>query len=161
MGVLPTGRTIMRVVLLAMTALAIAGCKKTETTTTNTTENVAVENVTTTANMADANMTNASAPAAALASINETSWEFTQKGKAMEESIDSTGKYITVSGKEHIDHGSAVMKDGKACFTSAMDKEGEVCWSDPMIAVGGSGETTSDKGEKLPIKRVAYKPLTM
>ena len=50
----------MRVVIIAMTALAIAGCKKTETTTTNTTENVAVENVTTTSgNMVDANMTNA------------------------------------------------------------------------------------------------------
>ena len=30
-----------------------------------------------------------------------------------------------------------------------------------MLAEGASGETTSDKGEKLPIKRVAYVPLTM
>ena len=47
----------------------------------------------------------------------------------MQESVDADGKYITVSGKEHIDHGTAVMKDGKACFTSAMDKQGEVCWT--------------------------------
>ena len=53
------------------------------------------------------------------------------------------------------------MKDGKACFTSAMDKEGEVCWTDPMLAVGASGETTSDKGEKLTVKRTSYVPLTM
>ena len=109
--------------------------------------------------MPDANM----AAPMALASINETTWEFTEakSGKAMQESVDATGKYIAVSGKEHIDHGTAVMKDGKACFTSAMEKEGEVCWTDPMIAVGASGETTSDKGEKLAIKRTAYVPLTM
>ena len=82
-------------------------------------------------------------------------------GKPIQESIDATGKYIAVSGKEHIDHGTAVMKDGKACFTSAMNKDGEVCWTDPMVAEGGSGETTSDKGEKLTVKRVAYVPLTM
>ncbi len=53
------------------------------------------------------------------------------------------------------------MKDGKACFTSAMDDEGEVCWTDPMLAEGQAGETTSDKGQKLTVKRVAYVPLTM
>ena len=100
---------------------------------------------------------------AALTTLNETTWEFTdtKTGKPMQESIDATGKYITVSGTEHIDHGTAVMKDGKACFTSAMTKEGEVCWTDPMVAEGQSGETTSDKGEKLTVKRTAYVPLTM
>ena len=147
----------MRIALLAMTALAFAGCSKTTTTTTATTNNVAVENVAT-----DANMTNASAPAAALTTLNETTWEFKGKdGKDLQESVDATGKYITVSGKQHIDHGTAVMKGGKGCFTSAMDKVGEICWTDPLIAEGGSGVTVSDKGEKLPIKRVAYVPHTM
>ncbi len=112
-----------------------------------------------------ADVTNASAPVvpAALTSINETSWEFTDNKthKPMQESVDANGKYITVSGKEHIDHGTAVMKDSKACFTSAMDKVGEVCWTDPKVEIGQSGETTSDKGEKLTVKRVAYAPLTM
>ena len=53
------------------------------------------------------------------------------------------------------------MKAGKACFISAMTKEGEVCWTDPKLVVGASGETVSDKGKKLPIKRVAYVPKTM
>ena len=150
----------MRVALLAMTALAIAGCSKTSTTTTNTANDVAVENVTTAGNMA-ANMTNATAPAAALTTINETTWEFKRNGKDLQESVDAAGKYIAKAGKEHIDHGTAVMKGGKACFTSLMDKQGEVCWSDPMIAVGGTGETVSDKGEKLPVKRVAYMALSM
>ena len=148
----------MRIALLAMTALAIAGCKKTETTTVNTTNDVAVENVVSGNNVA---MSNAAAPAAALTTLNETSWEFNRKGKDLQDSVDATGKFITVSGKEHIDHGTAVMKDGKGCFTSAMTKDGEICWTDPLIAIGGSGEIVSNKGEKLPIKRVAYTPLTM
>ena len=148
----------MRIALLAMTALAIAGCKKTETTTVNTTNDVAVENVVSGNNVA---MTNAAAPAAALATLNETSWEYQRKGKDLLESVDATGKYIIVSGKEHVDHGTIVMKEGKACFTSAMTKDGESCWTNPPIAIGGSGETVSDKGEKLSLKRVAYTPLTM
>lgn len=100
---------------------------------------------------------------AVLTTINETSWEFTdaESGKPMQESVDAAGKYIVNSGTEHADHGTAVMKDGKACFTSAMTKDGEVCWTDPMLAVGQSGETTSDKGEKLTVTRVAYTPMTM
>ena len=151
----------MRIALLAMTALAFAGCSKTNTMKTESTKKVVVQNAATT-NVGDANMTSASAPAAALTTLNETTWEFKGKdGKDLQESVDANGKYITVSGKEHIDHGTAVMNGGKGCFTSLMDKKGEVCWTDPMIAVGGSGETTSDKGEKLPIKRVAYVPHTM
>ena len=63
----------MRIAILAMTALAIVGCKKTETTTVNTTNDVAVENVMSGNNVA---MSNAAAPAAALTTINETSWEY-------------------------------------------------------------------------------------
>ena len=75
--------------------------------------------------------------------------------------MDAKGNYIANAGAEHFDHGTAVLKDGKACFTSAMNKDGETCWTDPMIAEGQSGETTSDKGEKLTVKRTAYVPLTM
>ena len=111
---------------------------------------------------ADGDAANMAVPAA-LTSLNETTWEFTdpKTKKPMRESIDATGKYITVSGTEHIDHGTAVMKDGKACFTSAMTKDGEECWKDPILAIGQSGESVSDKGEKLVVKRVAYVPLTM
>ncbi len=148
-----------KLVLLAAVA-ALAGCSQEraadpaiENDLAATDANLAVDN------MADANM----AAPVALASLNETSWEFTdaKSGKPMQHSVDAAGKYIIVSGTEHIDHGTAVMKDGKACFTSAMDKEGEVCWTDAMVAVGASGETTSDKGEKMTVKRVDYTPLTM
>ena len=140
----------MRTIICLTAALALAGCNKAATP--------AADNAAT-----DVPNTATPTAPAALTSLNETSWEFTdtKTGKPMQESVDATGKYIIVSGTEHIDHGTAVMKDGKACFTSAMDKEGEVCWTDPMAAIGQSGETTSDKGEKLTVKRVAYTPLTM
>ena len=105
---------------------------------------------------------NAAAPVVA-ASLAETTWEFTIPGsnKQVRESIDAQGNYIAVAGTEHFDHGTAVMKDGKTCFTSAMNKKGEECWSGAWLAVGQSGVATSDAGEKLTLKRVAYQPLTM
>lgn len=140
----------MRLTIVLLSTVALVGCSKAADAPA--------------ANDTNAATAEAAAPAGvALASLNETSWEFTdaKTGKPMLESIDAKGNYIANSGTEHMDHGTAVMKDGKACFTSAMDKEGEVCWTDPMVDVGQSGETTSDKGEKLTVKRVAYQPLTM
>ena len=149
----------MQKIILVAAFVALAGCNQQKAPEPANDANVAMD-----ANAAiDANMADATTAGAALTSLNETSWEYTDNKtkKPMQESIDATGKFITVSGKEHIDHGTAVMKDGKACFTSAMTKDGETCWTDPMVAIGGSGETTSSKGEKLIVKRVAYVPLTM
>ena len=104
---------------------------------------------------------NAATPAAFQ--LNETTWTYTDKDKNnVKQSIDATGNYIanTVDGK-HLDHGTSVMKGDKACFTSAMTKEGEVCWTTKTIAVGESFETTSDKGEKITVTRVAYEPMSM
>jgi len=152
-----------KLVLLAAVA-ALAGCTQERAADPEVENgaaadaNLAVDNMAMD-NMADANM----AAPAALTTLSETTWEYIdpKTKKPVQESVDAAGKYITVSGKEHIDHGTAVMKDGKACFTSAMNKEGEVCWTDPRLAVGQSGETTSDKGEKLTVKRTVYVPLTM
>ena len=94
--------------------------------------------------------------------IKHTSWSFVDNKTRVHESIDADGNYIenAVSGK-HIDHGTGVMKDGKACFTSAMDKSGEVCWTTKPTAIGETLDTTSDKGEKLAVTRVAYEALTI
>ena len=96
--------------------------------------------------------------------LNETTWTFVDNGKKVRESIDADGNYIenAVSGK-HIDHGTAVMKGHKACFTSAMTKEGEVCWTTPRNAlkVGQSFVAKSDKGRKLKVTRIAYVKLEM
>jgi hypothetical protein len=105
------------------------------------------------------------APTAAPAAfqLNETTWTFTDnKGVKVQESIDGKGNFIaqSVEGK-HLDHGISVMKNGKACFTSAMTKEGEMCWTTQAVAIGQSMVTTSDKGEKLTVTRTAYVPLSM
>ena len=96
--------------------------------------------------------------------LNSTTWTYVDPDKKVKarESIDADGNYIenAVSGK-HIDHGTAVMKGDKACFTSAMTKEGEVCWTTKPVAIGHSFVTTNDKGRKLKVTRVAYKPMSM
>lgn len=103
----------------------------------------------------------AQTPAPVAWSINGTSWEFAMDGMTMQESIDAGGNYVLNSGNQHIDHGTVAMKDGKACFTSAMTNEGETCWTVTPVEIGASGEVVSDKGQKLTVKRVAYAPLTM
>ena len=138
----------MRLIILTTTAcLALAGCNRADAP--------AAAN--------DANAATPAAPAAtpATMALNETTWTFTREGKDITESIDAEGNYIANAGTEHVDHGTYVAKDGKACFTSAMDMEGEVCWTSSAVEVGGTMDTVSDKGEKLTVTRVEYKPLTM
>ena len=141
----------MRLTICLTAALALCACSN--QAEAPTADNAAEANLATTDASADASM--------AANDYRETSWEFTYKGKPMLESIDASGNYITVSGKEHIDHGTSVVKGTKICFTSAMDKKGEDCWQDPKLEVGQSGESVSDKGEKVTLKRVAYQPLSM
>jgi hypothetical protein len=94
--------------------------------------------------------------------INNTTWTFVDQGKKLRESVDADGNYIVnaVSGK-HIDHGTAVMKGNKVCFTSAMTKQGEECWTTKPVKIGHALQTVSDKGEKLTVNRVAYMRLKM
>lgn len=138
----------MRIVMTSLAVLALVACQKAAEPANDM-------------NAADANMAaNATADAnmatPAGFQINETTWEFTREGKAQTESVDANGNYVAWSGTEHIDHGTAVVKGDKVCFTSAMDQEGELCWTTSPVEVGQSFETTSDKGEKLTVKRVAY-----
>lgn len=98
---------------------------------------------------------------AAAFQLNATSWTFTDKNGDMQESVGPKGDYVTNSGAKHVDHGKAVMKGDKACFTSAMTKDGEDCWTTKPTAIGASMETTSDKGEKLTVTRVKYMPPKM
>lgn len=94
--------------------------------------------------------------------INETSWTYVDHGTKARESVDANGNYIenAVSGK-HIDHGTAVMKGDKVCFTSAMRNDGEMCWTTKPLKVGQSMVTTNDKGTKLKVTRVKYVPMSM
>lgn len=108
-----------------------------------------------------ASSTQASAKAAAF-QLNQTTWTFVDKHIKVRESIDANGNYIenAVSGK-HIDHGTAVMKGSRACFTSAMTNDGEMCWTTRPVSIGHSMVTTNDKGRKLKVTRVKYVALKM
>jgi hypothetical protein len=150
----------MRLTICLTAALALCACAKQAQTPAN--------NAVTEANADEMNAAeaNAAAPATTPAAfqLNETTWTYIdpkEKVKA-QQSIDANGNYIenAVSGK-HIDHGTAVMKGDKACFTSAMTKEGEVCWTTKPTAIGQSMDTVSDKGQKLTVTRVAYVPMSM
>ena len=144
----------MRVVMTSLAVLALMACNKpAEAPTVNEADaNAAIAAAN--ASVADANATAAAATGAT--EIKGTSWEFTDKdGQAVQETIDDSGNYSATSGATEIDRGTAVIKDGKACFTSAMDKSGETCWTTQPVAIGQSMETTSDKGEKLTVTRVA------
>lgn len=140
----------MRIVMTSLAVLALVACERPAETTNEM--NAADANMTMDANaMADANM---ATPAGFQ--INETSWEFTREGKTQMETVDANGNYVAWSGTEHLDHGTAVVKGDKVCFTSAMDQEGEICWTTSEVEIGQSFETISDKGEKLTVKRIAY-----
>ncbi len=103
----------------------------------------------------------ADAPAEVM-SLNETTWTFTQNDMEIVESIDASGAYIANTGDEHFDHGTYELVDGKQCFTSAMNDEGQVCWVTPaVIEVGESVDITSDQNEQLTVTRQVYTPLTM
>jgi len=116
-------------------------------------------------NAASEDSATAAAPAetAPASSINETSYEYSRDGKAMQLSVDASGNYVIQSGADHVDHGTVVSKDGKVCFTTAMaeNKGKDGCWTDAKLEVGQTGDTTSDSGEKLTITRVEYKPAAM
>ena len=103
------------------------------------------------------------APKPAAFQLNETTWTFTDdKLGKVEESIDADGNYISqTAGGKHLDHGVAAMKDDKACFTSAMTKDGQICWSVSPVAIGHRLHSVNDKGDKLTVTRVAYTPMQM
>jgi len=143
----------MKKFLLIAGFAALAACGQKQDTNATEDANVALAEP-------DANAAAEATPAAFQ--LNETTWTFKDKdGQDVQESVDASGNYIANAGEKHIDHGTSVMKDGKACFTSAMDKVGEVCWTAQPTEIGQSMETTSDKGEKLTVTRVAYVPMSM
>ena len=144
----------MRTVMTAVAVFALAACDRPAEPTNDL--NAVEDNMALDANAIDANAMDANAVVPADFQINETTWEFTREGEAQTESVDANGNYVAWSGDKHLDHGTAVVKGDKVCFTSAMDQEGEVCWTTSPVEVGQSFEATSDKGEKLTVKRVAF-----
>ncbi len=150
----------MRLTICLTAALALCACSK--PAEAPAVDNAADANATADLNAVDANAVDLNATVTPAAfEIKGTTWTFTRKGDNVKESIDENGNYVANAGAKHIDHGTAVMKGDKACFTSAMDKSGEECWTTSPTEIGQSFETTSDKGEKLTVTRVAYEAQTI
>ncbi len=138
----------MHKMILVAAVAALAGCSQETAAPPAEDANVAVE--------ANAAESNAAAEPAAF-TLNSTTWTYAgDDGKPEQTTVDANGNYVTTSGAEHRDHGTMKMVDGKACFTSAMNQEGPECWTVQETAIGGSLESTSDKGNKLTVTRVAY-----
>ena len=149
----------MRLTICLTAALALCACNKQAAAPAGNDTNATEAN-----SMAAETNTAAATPAAFQ--LNETTWTFTDTDKdktQVKESIDANGNYIanTLDGKKHLDHGTSVMKGDKACFTSAMTKQGEVCWTTHPVKIGHSMVTKNDKGRSLKVTRVAYVPMSM
>ena len=129
----------MRILMCSLAVLALVACGRPAETANDA--NSAME-------------ANAVTPAAFQ--LNQTTLEFTSDGKLVTETIDADGNYVVWAGSKHIDHGKMVMKGDRACFDSAMDQEGESCWTTAPTEIGQSWEATNDKGEKLIIKRIDF-----
>ena len=151
----------MRIWIVPMAALALVACNKKDAATADAANAGMANDAMATNSMAANTMAANDMMAPAAASMNNTTYEYVRNSRAIQLSVDGTGKYISTAGKDHMDHGTTAMKDGKLCFTSAMNKDGEICWTDPKLAVGQQGPTVSDKGEKLNVKLVAYVPKAM
>ena len=136
----------MRILISSLAVMALCACNQPKVAEADT------NGATVTNDVAAAN--NMMTPAEA--SLNGTTWTYQEKGKDVTESIDASGNYVAWSGDEHLDHGTMRMAGDKACFTSAMTKDGEMCWTTAETPVGQSMESVSDKGEKLTVTRVDY-----
>ena len=151
----------MRIWIVPMAALALVACNKKDAATADAANAGMANDAMATNTMAANTMAANDMMAPAAASMNNTTYEYVRNSRAIQLSVDGTGNYISTAGKDHLDHGTTAMKDGKLCFTSLMTKDGEICWTDPKLAVGQQGKTTSDKGETLNVKHVAYVPKAM
>ena len=138
----------MRKLILLASCAALASCADSATNEAAPVDNVVVDDVV--------------VEEAAANDVMGTSWSFTEDGTSLVETIDADGNYIaeTADG-EHADHGTAVMKDGKACFTSAMTDEGERCFTVPDHAVGDTITVVEDNGDELEVTRTEYTELSM
>jgi len=139
----------MKKFVLLAAAAALAACAQSESVNNDATDNSA-ENV-------------GNETAAAAMSLLGTTWEYEVDGTKMVTSIDASGNYITQDGDGgHVDHGTYVQKETGDCFTSAMNDDGEECWTTATeVAIGATDTATSDKGNSGDFTRVEYRELTM
>ncbi len=137
----------MKNVLLAAAAVAALGaCQKPATTSNETNETAANASAT------------APAPAAAMVTANGSTpgtFEVTTKdGKKGKTVLNADGTYVDTdpSGKET--KGTWNVTDGKTCFDPD-GNEGPSCYAESAVGADGTFTATSEKGEKVTVKKVS------
>lgn len=92
--------------------------------------------------------------------LNQTTWTYVEDGKHLRMTIDARGNYVeTTAGGQVVGRGTAIMKRAKDCFTPIKSPDGEHCWTSKPLRIGQSMVSISDKGEKLKVRRIAYRPM--
>ena len=134
--------------LVAAAIAALGGCQKPATTSNETNETAAANSAATAP---------APAPAAMVTANGSTpgTYEVTTKdGKIGHTVLNADGTYVDTdpSGKET--KGAWSVTGGKTCFDPE-GAEGPACYAEGAVGADGSFTATSDKGEKVTVKKVS------
>jgi hypothetical protein len=134
--------------LVAAAIAALGGCQKPATTSNETNETAAANSAATAP---------APAPAAMVTANGSTpgTYEVTTKdGKKGHTVLNADGTYVDTdpSGKET--KGAWNVTGGKTCFDPE-GAEGPACYTEGAVGADGSFTATSDKGEKVTVKKVS------
>jgi hypothetical protein len=141
-----------KILLVAVAVVALAGCKKAETTADNSASNAATSTDNSMANTA-ATTSDAAAPAMVTANGSPPgTYDVVMKdGSKGKTTLNADGTYTDVDAKGKETKGTWAVKDGKTCFTP----EGKTaeCYTESAPGADGSFTATSAKGETVTVKK--------
>jgi hypothetical protein len=134
--------------VIAAAAAALVGCHKAENKSEQSAENEALNSGAATA---------AATPAAMTTANGSTPGTFEvvmKDGKKGQSILNGDGSYVDKdpSGKET--KGTWNVTGGKTCFDPD-GSEGPTCYAESAVGADGSFTATSDKGEKVTVKKVS------
>jgi len=143
-----------KMLLVAVAVVALAGCKKAETTADNSASNAAASTDNSMANTA-ATTSNAAAPAMVTANgSGPGTYDVTQKnGDKGQTTLNADGTYVDKDSKGKEVKGTWAVTDGKTCFTPT--GQSEECYTESPVGADGSFTATSSKGETVTVKKAS------
>ena len=138
-----------KMLLVAVAAVALAGCKKAETGTEN-----AAYNETSNASANEAAATEAPAAGNVVTANGSPpgTYDVVMKdGSKGKTTLNADGTYTDVDAKGKETKGTWAVKDGKTCFTP--DGKTAECYTESAPGADGSFTATSAKGETVTVKK--------
>lgn len=90
-----------------------------------------------------------------------SSWTFTPDTKTglITATFGTDGHYYDINKGKLVESGTFVTKDGKVCENvDGTPQDDHVCWTvpNPLPAIGGTADTTSDKRQTVTLTRIAF-----